>query len=549
MSWTPVDFSLVRYSPIENTHFFYDANHPTSIQFLLSGRWEAWDVSYVGYKARDPTIRQIAKQAEARLVNDPTSGYAQWPAEPPTRAPTAPTNGHPAPPTAAQNHGGQPPTPAYVANSVPLSPPPEPFQPAVPSTHRRSASAALDTLYPSPNGRQQPTSPSELSAVGNNHAPVQAGFSRAGPPVVLQQQPYPPQGPLLAAHSAQPRVIISRRRETKILLSIDGDGIRGLSSLLVIESLVNAICVKVGQRLDPHQIFDLTGGCSLGGVIALLLCRLQMQPHRAREAYKKISEQVYHKRREFYMSCDPHVPLAHSDGAALERAINEVIQQENHTLEERLFDEREDSGDVFVVTTHIEIGTNKAALMRSYSTRRITGPDVDAHMTIAQAMKATAVAPKYMQSQPNGRLVIEPGLVDYGTAKNNPVRDILYECRKLFRYANDMMIIISIGPGIGLPLDCANESAEMMHGVEERHAEARAWGDKFEADHQPLMERGWMKYFRFNVPGLEDVPLAEWLHEDKLKDKTSAYLARPDVAHMFYACVDAITKLMLGPPG
>jgi len=199
----------------------------------------------------------------------------------------------------------------------------------------------------------------------------------------------------------------------------------------------------------------------------------------------------------------------------------------------------------FVVSTHIEIGINKAALMRSYQTRRITGPELDANMTIAQAMKATAVAPRYIQSGANSRLVIEPGLVDHGTAKNNPVRDILYECRKLFRYANDMMIIISIGTGVGLDRD--NEIAEMANGVEDRNAEARTWGEKFEADHQALMERGWMKYFRFNVPGLEDVPLEEWCHEDAIKEKTSAYLAQPEVAHMFYACVDAITKLLLGP--
>lgn len=47
MSWTLVDFSCVRYSPVEGTHYFYDPAHPSSIQFLLSGRWEPWDVSYV----------------------------------------------------------------------------------------------------------------------------------------------------------------------------------------------------------------------------------------------------------------------------------------------------------------------------------------------------------------------------------------------------------------------------------------------------------------------------------------------------------------------
>ena len=47
MSWTLVDFSCVRYSPVEGTHYFHDPAYPSSIQFLLSGRWEPWDVSYV----------------------------------------------------------------------------------------------------------------------------------------------------------------------------------------------------------------------------------------------------------------------------------------------------------------------------------------------------------------------------------------------------------------------------------------------------------------------------------------------------------------------
>lgn len=192
--------------------------------------------------------------------------------------------------------------------------------------------------------------------------------------------------------------------------------------------------------------------------------------------------------------------------------------------------------------------------MRSYATRRITGPELDSNMPIWQAMKATAVAPRYMprNDSPNHttnyrRHVFEPGLVDHGTAKNNPVRDILYECRKLFRYTNDMMIIVSIGTGAGI--DRTNEMQEMVASVEDRQTEARAAGEKFEQEFRPLMERQWMKYFRFNVPGLEDVPLEEWAHEEKIKEKTSEHLKRPEVGAMFYACVDAITALLLGPPG
>lgn len=199
-----------------------------------------------------------------------------------------------------------------------------------------------------------------------------------------------------------------------------------------------------------------------------------------------------------------------------------------------------------MVSTRIDIGTNKAALMRSYQTRRITGPELDANMTVWQAMKACAVAPRYMQPRTgvNWRPVIEPGLVDHGTAKNNPIRDILYECRKLYRYANDMMVIISIGTGSGF--DPTRETPEMAKSVTDRVNEAQIWGDKFESDHSALMERGWMKYFRFNVPELNDVPLEEWCHEERIKEKTLAYLGRPDVGRAFYACVDAITSILVG---
>ncbi|KAI4945709.1 hypothetical protein J4E91_007621 [Alternaria rosae] len=197
----------------------------------------------------------------------------------------------------------------------------------------------------------------------------------------------------------------------------------------------------------------------------------------------------------------------------------------------------------------MDIGTNKAALIRSYQTRRITGPDLEPNMPIWQAMKATSAAPRYVQSEPGlpQRFVIEKGLVDHGTTKNNPVRDILYECRKLFRYANDMMIIVSVGTGVGL--NRKNEIPEMANSVEDRKAEAGSWGDKFETEHAALMERNWMKYFRFDVTGLEDVPLEEWSHEDLIKEKTSAYLAQPEVGQRFYACVDAITALLLSPQG
>ncbi|RAR06648.1 FabD/lysophospholipase-like protein [Stemphylium lycopersici] len=555
MSWTLVDFSCVRYSPVEGTHYFHDPTYPSSIQFLLSGRWEPWDVSYVKYKAQDPDIRRVAQEAETRLVRDPYSGYSPWPSPPPSTAPPplAPVCGHSrTQPVVTQSAAAEFVTPSpstVVEHAISTSP----------RDHSTPSSATTATTYASPYSHQPvaqnasanspPKSANLLQPAPMKNALPQNTNGHRSP----SQHSDLPYDPALQDPSLKPvmpaQAILSRTRETKILLSIDGDGIRGLSALLLVESLVNAICVKLGQRLDCHQIFDLTGGSSLGGVIAIMLCRLRMQAHRAREAYKQIARQVYANKTDYFRYLDPHATIRRVDDGALEREVKNVVQQELGNPDEILLDGRSDSGDVFAITTQMDIGTNRAALIRSYQTRRITGPDLEPNMPIWQALKATSAAPRYIQPEPGvpQRFVIDKGLVDHGTTKNNPVRDILYECRKLFRYANDMMIIVSVGTGVGL--DRTKETPEMANSVLDRKAEARGWGEKFEADHAALMERGWMKYFRFDVTGLEGVPLEEWSHEDLIKEKTSAYLAQPEVGQRFYACVDAITALLLSPQG
>ncbi|KAJ4302742.1 hypothetical protein N0V90_001632 [Kalmusia sp. IMI 367209] len=351
--------------------------------------------------------------------------------------------------------------------------------------------------------------------------------------------------PSLVPPEPQPVIINpSKNRKMKILLSLDGDGIRGLSQVLLVESLVNAVCTTLGVEVEPYQIFNMIGGVSLGGVLALMLIRLRMRVHTAREAYKLIAREVFPNKRDFFTSSNPNgLPITH-DGRAVEDAIRSIISQETQHPDEILYDEREDSADVFVVATKIDIGTNKPVIIRSYKTRRITGPDVDENITICEAMKATCIAPCYMQprSGMNWRPVIAPGLVDHGTVKNNPIRETLYECRKLYTYGHDMMVIISIGTGSGL--DPARETMEMAKNVADRKSESQKAGEKFETEHRDLMARQWMKYFRFNVPNLDDVPLEEWCHEEKVKEKTLEYLADPDVVTSFYRCVDDIVEIL-----
>jgi patatin-like phospholipase/acyl hydrolase len=62
------------------------------------------------------------------------------------------------------------------------------------------------------------------------------------------------------------------------LLSLDGGGVRGLSSLLILREIMEEI-QRQSRAEDtplPCEYFDLIGGTSTGGLIAIMLGRLRM---------------------------------------------------------------------------------------------------------------------------------------------------------------------------------------------------------------------------------------------------------------------------------
>lgn len=62
------------------------------------------------------------------------------------------------------------------------------------------------------------------------------------------------------------------------ILALDGGGVRGLSSLLILGEIMEVIAqtAKLTETPRPSQYFDLIGGTSSGGLIAIMLGLLGM---------------------------------------------------------------------------------------------------------------------------------------------------------------------------------------------------------------------------------------------------------------------------------
>jgi patatin-like phospholipase/acyl hydrolase len=79
------------------------------------------------------------------------------------------------------------------------------------------------------------------------------------------------------------------------ILSLDGDGIRGFSSLIILHDLMNRIKVKkkLSGTPPPYEWFDLLVGTGTRGLIVLMLGRLKMPVDEAIDAYRGLSDEVF----------------------------------------------------------------------------------------------------------------------------------------------------------------------------------------------------------------------------------------------------------------
>ena len=82
-------------------------------------------------------------------------------------------------------------------------------------------------------------------------------------------------------------------RTGKYVLSLDGGGFRGLSELQLLKGIVEMINPEDPPK--PCEIFDMIGGTSTGGLIAIMLGRLKMSVDECIAKYEKISPKAFSK--------------------------------------------------------------------------------------------------------------------------------------------------------------------------------------------------------------------------------------------------------------
>ncbi|KFY98961.1 hypothetical protein V500_01509 [Pseudogymnoascus sp. VKM F-4518 (FW-2643)] len=322
------------------------------------------------------------------------------------------------------------------------------------------------------------------------------------------------------------------------LLSLDGGGVRGLSSLLILENLMHRISPEA--ELLPCNIFDMIGGTSTGGIIAIMLGRLQMSVKDCIASYHDLSREIFDGPRQpkawkmskniLGMTRDAEIRSRRLEDAICRIVIKYLPATEKASITESgELDPRTvplmkgggagAKGHVFVVAAQQSNG--RPTVLRTYPVPHEPSRD----FTIVEACLATSAAPFIFSPLKKGPKGGEECFIDGGLGSNNPVSIVLQECRSLWP-VREIKCLVSVGTGGRVPREVKNNLVSVVKKVAEMITDASKQAGEFEVNIRLTEPKVYAAYFRLDVgEAMNGVGLDEWRMLGAISQRTRTWIS------------------------
>jgi hypothetical protein len=211
------------------------------------------------------------------------------------------------------------------------------------------------------------------------------------------------------------------------ILCLDGGGVRGLASLYLVKHLMDRLNAKRGGRLEVWQEFDMIGGTSTGGLIALMLGRLRMPVEKCITAYQTLSRKIFSPVHSKMNVVGRAIQKFEADGKyesePLERIVRDMCREYRLDESALLKDTSEDATKVFVCAVQ---GINAdAVVIRSYRSGSEEYDELYDICKIWEAGRATSAASTFFEPIRIGNQRYVDGALKY----NNPIEKADVESR------------------------------------------------------------------------------------------------------------------------
>ncbi|KAF2468373.1 FabD/lysophospholipase-like protein [Lindgomyces ingoldianus] len=313
------------------------------------------------------------------------------------------------------------------------------------------------------------------------------------------------------------------------LLALDGGGVRGLSSLMILQQLMETVNPDAPPK--PCDYFDMIGGTSTGGLLAIMLGRLKMGIDECISAYLSLSDHVFQKKRH-RVTVKGKIQ-GRFDSDALEGAVKKIMKEQGHQEDVLLKDAPDSVCKVFLCATSKE--TSETVCLTSYKSPR-GNTDLLNSVKIWEACRATSAASSFFDPIAIGRFKEE--FVDGATGANNPVMELWNEAQLMWGVEpleGKLQCLVSIGTGIPSLKPFPDDVLHIGEALVAIATETERTAERFRRDKAYLDDSS--RYFRFNVVrGLEDIGLEESAKAKEIAAATRRYVTSQETFKQMQAC-------------
>ncbi|KAL6716623.1 hypothetical protein ACLMJK_006191 [Lecanora helva] len=333
------------------------------------------------------------------------------------------------------------------------------------------------------------------------------------------------------------------------LLSLDGGGVKGFFTILVIKRLIDETRRMEGNPNSgkrPCDYFDLIGGTSTGGLLAIMLGRLQMDASSCIVAYRSLSKDVFYQNpllgRLSVIKTIGSVALGVSwfSGDLLKSAVCQTVESYVDASErESLADGGFQIEDLRFASIKpqrtccfvcaVPAKQRKVERLRSYRSIDPSARNTGSY-TIWEAARATSAAPLYFPPiKVQGNEYFDGGL-----DSNNPVVEVIEEARQEFPGAL-IETVVSIGTGKGTIPDPVPPISNILNHFINRSTDTEVQHERVMKE--PVFEDVRGGYFRFQgETDLGEIDLSDAKKLDEIEELANKYLDSSAGRHMIASC-------------
>ncbi|KEP45663.1 calcium-independent phospholipase A2-gamma, partial [Rhizoctonia solani 123E] len=315
-----------------------------------------------------------------------------------------------------------------------------------------------------------------------------------------------------------------------IELGKDGGGVRGLSSLIILQEIMHRVeNTSTGGKVHPYEYFDLIAGTGTGGISACMLGRLRMPIDKAISEYAKLVKEVF---RETKM-----IGPTMYKGTKLQNALKTMVREATGDEGEIMNEDTEHNAcktAIFAMSQH-NLNAGLPVPFRSYTVTANPGP----HSTIWQALYATMAHPDLFKSIQIVDSSVSQSFVGGELGCSNPITHVLSEVKRVYS-DHHVACIISIGAGhtrtIQVPSPSRWRRTQDVIVMKDMATDSERVAEEMVARFEGISG----VYFRFNVDqGLQNMKDGSWERLGEAMQHTKAYLQKGETSQKLDGSVRA----------